>query len=238
VEWWVIDEQNHRFKGQRVSNLLSEGDRRQGANAGKAAEPPGAAEPPKDDEFERHLPLPFAALVDPNNSQLHSTSQPEFYKGVVDAFTAVNKFKRIDGEDAWNAEQWPETSGVYAVWRTSENKVAELLYVGMTGKSNRDGTMNGGHFSARLHRWIPYCFQSDGIYTEHFEYGPNPDVSDVRELPYADRYQHHVPAKEIRVDCFSLNGMERRMAPALLEALLLQHHLAIYECLPPANNEF
>jgi hypothetical protein len=242
-EWWAIDEPDHQFNGQKISKLLPEGDRRQDANAGEAGKPPNVG-----GLGGQNLPMPFAALVDPNNSQLHSTSQSEFYNGVVDAFKGVKGvkgvegvegFKRINGDDAWTAGNWPETPGVYAVWRTSENKVAELLYVGMTGKVKNDGTMQGGCLRDRLGRWDPYCFQQDGPYEKYFEYGPNASGDAVLNLKYPVRYKYHIPAKEIRVDCFLIEkGVERRMAPALFEALLLQHHLAIRGCLPPANNAF
>ncbi len=148
----------------------------------------------------------------------------------------------LSGKQAWNRNQWPEGSGVYLIWRVPVAAERQLLYIGKAGKYFRfeqeQVVMNGGSLAARLVRWTPYCFQREGPYAGHFEYGPNFGVNQLRQMPHNERYLNHVPAEEIEVECFCLAGWEQNLSPALLEAVLLQAYLAENGDLPPANNEF
>jgi hypothetical protein len=111
----------------------------------------------------------------------------------------------------------------------------------MTGKYKResDGTavladkQNG--FRERGTRYHPYSFTSDGPWANHYEYDPQYSVNDIRKAPPQDRYNEHIPIKEISIDCFVL-GQESRIAPAFLEALLLQYYIEFEGRLPVANN--
>ena len=157
-------------------------------------------------------------------------------------FQQAGRLHLLRGSHAWDAGQWPQGFGVYLVWRAQPENPRELLYIGKAGKyrrvDNNAAELNGGNLAHRLGRWTPYCFQREGPFANHFEYGPNAGVNHIRMMPYADRYQQHVPAAQIEVECFSLFGWERSLAPALLEAVLLQAYLVENGDLPPANNEF
>ena len=157
-------------------------------------------------------------------------------------FQQAGRLHLLHGHQAWDADQWPLGFGVYLVWRMQPENPRELLYIGKAGKyrrvDNNAAELNGGNLAHRLGRWTPYCFQREGPYAWHFEYVPNAGVNHIRTMPYEDRYQQHVPAVQIEVECFSLFGWERWLAPALLEAVLLQAYLVENGDLPPANNEF
>jgi hypothetical protein len=145
------------------------------------------------------------------------------------------------GKQAWSKDQWPVGSGVYLIWRRLHANERQLLYIGKAGKYCRKGAetakLNGGTLAMRLVRWTPYCFQCEGPYAGHFEYGPLSGVNTLLKMPHSERYQHHVSAEEIEVECFCLAGMEVSLSPALLEANLLQEYLVARGDLPVANNE-
>ena len=163
------------------------------------------------------------------------------YAAIKGHFQAAGRLQTITGSSAWTASQWPNVPGVYLVWRRVASNPRQLLYIGKTGKFVRDGNepvhFNGGTLRSRLQRWTPYCFQRQGPYAQSFEYGPNFSVNVLPNQPYADRYRHRVPAAEIEVECFLLEGWGNHLSPALLESLLLQDHLLNHGDLPPANNE-
>lgn len=157
-------------------------------------------------------------------------------------FQQAGRLHLLRGSHAWDAGQWPQGFGVYLVWRAQPESPRELLYIGKAGKYrrvyNNAVEINGGNLAHRLGRWTPYCFQREGPYAGHFEYGPNFGVNQLRQMPHNERYLNHVPAEEIEVECFCLAGWEQNLSPALLEAVLLQAYLAENGDLPPANNEF
>ena len=156
-------------------------------------------------------------------------------------FQAAGRLVKLIGKQAWTRNQWPDGCGVYLIWRVPAEAARQLLYIGKAGKYRRTNrvaaTMNGGNLAARLERWTPYCFQQEGPYAGHLEYGPNFGVNQLRQMPYEARYQHHVPAAEIEVECFCLAGWEQNFSPALLEAKLLQEYLIEHGDMPAANNE-
>ena len=156
-------------------------------------------------------------------------------------FQAAGRLVKLIDQEAWTRNQWPDGGGVYLIWRMPTEGARQLLYIGKAGKYCRTNpgaaTMNGGDFAERLGRWTPYCFQRKGLYAKHFEYGPNFGVNQLLQMLYEERYQHHVPAAEIEVECFRLAGWEQNLSPALLEANLLQEYLMEHGDLPVANNE-
>lgn len=156
-------------------------------------------------------------------------------------FQAAGRLVKLIGQEAWSKNQWPDGCGVYLIWRVPAEGARQLLYIGKAGKYRRldpeQVELNGGNLAARLGRWTPYCFQQEGPYAGHFEYGPNFGVNQLLQMPYEERYHHHVPAAEIEVECFCLAGWEQNLSPALLEAHLLQEYLIEHGDLPVANNE-
>lgn len=166
---------------------------------------------------------------------------PMAHQALQAAFQEAQRSVILAGEQAWNRNQWPEGSGVYLIWRAPAAGARQLLYIGKAGKYRRlepeQVELNGGNLAARLGRWTPYCFQQEGPFAGHFEYGPNFGVNQLLQMPYVERYQHHVPAAEIEVECFCLAGWEQNLSPALLEAHLLQEYLIEHGDLPVANNE-
>jgi hypothetical protein len=127
---------------------------------------------------------------------------------------------------------WPSNNGIYVVWRTTP--MEEVLYIGMTGKFSKAGVMSGPGLKARTARWTPYCFDKT---RNTFCFGPNPvqGENNLRKQQAAG-YKHSVPISDIRVDCFEY-FTTHKMAPALLEALLLQGYLMQHGQLPRANNK-
>jgi hypothetical protein len=131
---------------------------------------------------------------------------------------------------------WPDGCGVYLIWRKC-NEVRELLYIGKTGtlKPRVEGLPQIRDFEQgfrkRLERWTPYSF-----FQEHFcycpKFGGNKKPSPHLEANYSER----VPLSEIEIDFFICPDL--KLAPAYLEALLLQSYIATNMRLPPANNSF
>ena len=97
--------------------------------------------------------------------------------------------------------------------------------------------MGSGSLRGRLHRWTPYSFQKEGPFVDCFEYGPNFPVNELKKQGYPERYQKRVPIAEIKIECLSTGGIEKQVAPAFVETLLLANFVASLGYLPPANQE-
>ena len=166
---------------------------------------------------------------------------PIAYEAIKGYFQSVRRCLILTGGQAWRRQQWPQGPGVYCIWRTPIDLPRQLLYIGKAGKFKRTGDepvqLNDGCLASRLQRWTPYCFQRQGPYAEHFEYGPNGSVNEIPKMDYQSRYREHTPASEIQVECFVLSGWEHQVPPALLETLLMQDYLQSHGDLPVANNE-
>jgi hypothetical protein len=230
--FWHINQPGHALHGHKIDDLRNTPQAQQAVNPpdeARAGVVPGmAAEgggPPQ------IRPQPAAGM---GLAQASQASIREF-------FQQAGRLQLLQGEQAWDVNQWPQGFGVYLVWRVQPENQRQLLYIGKAGKYRRvdenEAELNGGNLAHRLGRWTPYCFQREGPFANHFEYGPN-SVKRLLQMPCIDRYQHHVPASQIEVECFSLSGWETWLAPALLEALLLQGYMVENGDLPPANNEF
>jgi hypothetical protein len=228
--FWHINQPGHALHGQVINELR---------NAPQAVNPPDEA---------RAGVVPGVAAEGGGPPQI----QPQTAAGmglaqasqasIREFFQQAGRLHLLRGGQAWDANEWPQGFGVYLVWRVQPENQRQLLYIGKAGKYRRvdenEAELNGGNLAHRLGRWTPYCFQSEGPFVNHFEYGPNAGVNQIRTMPHQDRYQQHVPAAQIEVECFSLSGWETWMAPALLEVILLQGYMAENGDLPPANNEF
>lgn len=229
-KFWVVSEDGHQFFGQEIGvlrDLPQEDDDQIGSPPLDAERTVIDIEP--DTQWQLGLK---------SNEVFTNILNESFYNELQVTMTADNRFVSLVGLGAWNPLNWPNGPGVYAVWKSKGNTNKELLYVGMCGKYYNNGALNGGNLPARLTRWHPYCFQTLGAFVNHFEYAPLASVNQLPNLPHTIRYGQHIPANEITVDCFKLNGLTRRLAPVLLESLILQNYLFIKGILPPANNQF
>lgn len=163
------------------------------------------------------------------------------YKQIKEKFLQDKRLKILRGREAWDTQNWPNGAGVYLIWQCHPDANRRLLYIGKAGKFQRrsesETELNGGNLAKRLERWTPYCFQQEGQYGYYFEYGPNASVNEILKLQTEQRYRHHVLAEEIEVECLCLQEWERKLSPALLEALLLQDYMCANGYLPIANNE-
>jgi hypothetical protein len=137
---------------------------------------------------------------------------------------------------------WPKESGVYVIRKRGCDSLEDIIYVGKTGKIMNDKTgtevcCGGGKLSARFQRWTPYCFQAEGNYIDHFEFGPNYAVNQLKKQPFEGRYRQRYPISEITVECLITGGIEMQISPALLESLILNEITAKTDRLPLANQE-
>jgi hypothetical protein len=231
--FWHINQPGHALHGHKIDDL------RNAPQAQQAVNPPDEA---------RAGVVPGMAAEGGGPPQ----NQPQLVAGmglaqasqasIREFFQQAGRLQLLQGEQAWDVNQWPQGFGVYLVWHVQSENLRQLLYIGKAGKYRRvdenEAELNGGNLAHRLGRWTPYCFQSEGPFANHFEYGPSAGVNQIRTMPHQGRYQQHVPAAQIDVECFSLSGWETWLAPALLEALLLQGYMVENGDLPPANNEF
>lgn len=143
------------------------------------------------------------------------------------------RFSKLSGETCAGLN-WPTNPGVYVVWNKS-NTPADVLYIGMTGKFSNVGTMSANQgLKGRFNRWTPYIFDTK---CNRFSYNPKYEKGESRDGPPKNGYSVNLPIAEICVDCFEYDT-DFRMAPAFLEALLLQGYLMQYGRLPAGNNEF
>jgi hypothetical protein len=170
-----------------------------------------------------------------NKSDVHSNIEQFFLSNQRLVSIEGNRFEDL------NKANWPKGSGVYVIRQRGHHDLGSILYIGKTGKlkSTDNGTikMNSGSLKQRLKRWTPYCFQSQGCYKDHFEYGPNFSVNLLKKQPMEGRYRERIPFKEIEIVCFSTAGIELQISPALLESLLLSNYVVNEGKLPPVNQE-
>lgn len=161
----------------------------------------------------------------------------EFYTELRKNFDSVGRLHEISGSSCSQLD-WPDGIGVYVIRKLN---FEDIIYVGMTGKVKRtqegqvllEDKKNG--FKSRRSRWYPYCFTEEGIFKDHFEFGPNFGVNELKNEPKAQRYKYHIPFDEIAVDCFIL-GNESKCTPTFLEGFILQNYFFQKETLPMANN--
>lgn len=166
------------------------------------------------------------------------------YKSLVRIFTSENNFIEIDcGE---KKIEWPKKSGVYVIWRNTDNSFDNLIYVGMTGKFSRlndqEVIFNSGDFTKRKARYTPYKFcesPKDADYLFSFRYGPlEKNSSKQQKIQYQDNaYRNTIPYREILIHCFLISEDHKEYTPELLEKLILTKYLKSSDNLPPANNE-
>jgi hypothetical protein len=166
-----------------------------------------------------------------------------FHEKIIGCFREKGRHTEIAAQtyDELRSAPWPAGSGAYIVSMRSDESMNGILYIGKTGKlkgsSNGDISMGSGSLRGRLHRWTPYCFQKEGPFASCFEYGPNFSVNELKKQEYAERYQKRVPFSELKIECLSTSGIEKQVAPALVEGLLLANFVASLGRLPLANQE-
>ena len=161
----------------------------------------------------------------------------DFYSRLVNFYKSENYFYEIRAHKCAELN-WPSGIGVYLVRARSG---MDVVYVGMTGKVQRTAPdsvkleIKKNGFKNRSNRWHPYCFSEKGMYMDHFEFGPNYGVNDLKKQDEEVRYKYHLPITDLVVDCFSLVE-ESAMAPTFLESLILQVHFSTTGTQPIANN--
>jgi len=137
--------------------------------------------------------------------------------------------------------RFPLGTGVYVVRKRTYAGLGDIVYIGKAGKLQNARCrfqMNCGKLPNRLPRWHPYCYQIAGPYANHFEFGPNFGVNELKRQPFPGRYKQHVPLRDLETACFVTDREEQEIAPAFLEGLLLQFIIREVGNLPPGNNEF
>ncbi|MHA8100720.1 hypothetical protein PQG46_02675 [Aquirufa nivalisilvae] len=168
----------------------------------------------------------------------------EFYNDLRVSFQKENSFFELNGSN--QKISWPKGSGVYVVWKYNTNDAKNLLYVGMTGKfsRNKNGKIdfNKAQLKSRVNRWTPYRFaenEKDSKYKYFFRYGPKlSSTNDQKNIMFDnDAYKNNVPYSDIIVHCFIISESHEEFSPTLLESLILNKYLKLFNNdLPPANN--
>lgn len=141
---------------------------------------------------------------------------------------------------------WPQSSGVYTIWKENCQSPSNLIYIGISGKFVRgtEGNLiiNNGSFHHRANRWTPYRFcehQLDGRFRYHFRFGPIcTNVKDQYDIRFnEDAYTYAIPYTLLAIDCFLINETNLQYSPSLLEKELLTKYMKETGDLPLANNE-
>jgi len=132
-----------------------------------------------------------------------------------------------------NTFNWPNESGVYIIRRAKSKGAA--TYVGMAGRLGAKGRLiTKSGLNKRVYRWTPYFFDTK---KRHFRYGPKCSPSESKKKHLEAGYTSQIAFEDLLIDCLTI-GVKDRVAPAAIEALLLQAHLDQYGCLPKANRQF
>ena len=166
------------------------------------------------------------------------------YNPLKQAFINEGLFTEIKGAN--KNIPWPESCGVYAVWKKNSEDPKNLIYVGMTGKfSRKNGQVifNNASFIKRENRYTPYRFcqsEEDTVWKYFFRYGPKMSKGNEQaKIKYEDdAYANSISYSDLIIHCFEVNADHREYSPSLLEALILTKFMKENNNdLPPANNE-
>jgi len=173
----------------------------------------------------------FSALL--KKAYAHCSAKPFdcLLRNLFLEFKRRKCFTRLTSNSAGRFD-WPSAHGVYVIRKRSGGPA---VYVGLAGRLKNSGlfdTKSG--LSKRVYRSTPYRFDPSG---KRLRYNPSTPSSGVKAQPLAKQYRSSVFLKSLVIDCFTF-GARDRIAPAVLEALLLQMHLEQYCRLPKANRQF
>ena len=166
-----------------------------------------------------------------------------FYNKLIKEFETDKKFEEIRCKT--EKIKWPNTSGVYLVWKSAVSSIDDLLYVGMTGKFKRNKkneiVFNSGTFYKRKSRWTPYRFcetERDGENYFSFRYGPKYKLKEQGRRKYElDAYRETIEYSKLTIHCFLISANHNDYTPELLEKEMLTKYLKYTGTLPLANNE-
>lgn len=134
-------------------------------------------------------------------------------------FKRREAFFKLTANDSGHFD-WPKEHGVLFVRKRSGGRA---VYVGTAGRFKNSGRFDKKSKSGlnkRVYRTTPYCFLSG---KGRFQYNPKPSSSKKKGLSMKT-WRSSVSVKSLVVDCFTF-GVRDRIAPASLEALLLQMHI-------------
>ena len=148
-------------------------------------------------------------------------------------FKRRGAFCRLTSNDSGHFD-WPKEHGVYVVCKRSGGRA---VYVGIAGRLKNSGRFDKKSESGlnkRVYRTTPYRFLSR---KGRFQYNPTTSSSKKKKGLSMKTYRSSVSLKSLVVDCFTF-GARDRIAPAALEALLLQMHIEQHGRLPLANRQF
>ena len=155
------------------------------------------------------------------------------FKFAKNNYLNKSRFKTITASSC-NALNWPRDPGVYVI-REICSKKNQVIYIGMTGKISKEGTLSGKQtLFNRKSRWNPYRFDKKN---NEFQYGPSYEKNESKNSAPKQGYEKSINIDQIEIDCFIFERNEK-LAPTFLESLLLQCYVLQYEKLPPANNSF
>jgi hypothetical protein len=159
---------------------------------------------------------------------------PLLVRGASRPFDAILKnpcFTRL-ALGARKTFNWPKEAGVYVIRCKPEGPA---IYVGMTGHVGKTGRLiTKSGLNKRVYRWTPYFFDTkEGC----FRHGPRCSSSKSKKEHLKSGYTSQIAFEDLLIDCLTI-GVNDRVAPAAIEALLLQAHLDQYGCLPKANRQF
>jgi hypothetical protein len=166
----------------------------------------------------------------------------DFYGELRRCFEAVDCFHVVEAGKCKELP-WPKGQGVYAVWlKQGDRDARSLVYVGMTGKFGHENGVallpdKPKGFRDRADRYHPYCFTKKGPFSDNFEFNPLFPFSKIRKAPLETRYNRRLPISSLSIDCFETKPAHK-IAPAFVEALILQQYISSEGRLPEANNKF
>ncbi len=166
----------------------------------------------------------------------------DFYGELRRCFEAVDCFHIVEAGKCKELP-WPKGQGVYAVWlKQGDRDARSLVYVGMTGQfGHADGVASLPEdpkgFRKRAGRTHPYCFTRKGPFSDNFEFDPLFPLSKIGAAPPEARYNRRLPISNLSIDCFETKPAHK-IAPAFVEALILQQYISSEGRLPEANNKF
>lgn len=167
----------------------------------------------------------------------------EFYNALKSKFEDTSNFSCLIGKN--ECFNWPHSSGVYVVWEILNENEKQLIYIGMTGKfqKNSEGKLvfNNASFKSRAKRWTPYRFcetERDNEMKFHFRFAPKESKTSLQgQIKHEkDAYKFAIPYTKIEIHCFKINENHSEYSPILLESLLLTKYLKANGELPTANN--
>jgi len=144
------------------------------------------------------------------------------FSELIPLYQKVLNFEIFSGDDNTLLNGLPNNPGVYIIKRGNE-----VIYIGSSGKLNRDGEYSKSVIRNRL-RYSSTPYKFEGLVLKY-----NPSTTGVPP----EGYYNESLIKDLEITCIYFNQESDKLAPSALEHLLIQSFINEFGVLPEINQK-